>query len=73
MSSNSRKKQNNETSSDINVEQWLMIEAKAKLADAYNKLNIDASKINGKHLTGYSMEDLNNEKKKVKNELKYYD
>lgn len=37
------------------------------------KLNLDNSKIQGKHLVSYSMDDLQNEKKRVKNELKVYD
>ena len=38
-----------------------------------NKLGLDSQKINGKHLANYSMDELQLEKKKVKNELKYYD
>lgn len=34
---------------------------------------MDAAKIQGKHLVSYSLDDLQNEKKKVKNELKVYD
>lgn len=37
------------------------------------KLALDASKIQGKHLVSYSLDELNNEKKRVKNELKVYD
>ena len=52
---------------------WLVQEAKNKLGEALNKLGLDSQKINGKHLATYSMDDLQLEKKKVKNELKYYD
>lgn len=52
---------------------WLLQEAKNKLGDSLNKLGLDSIKINGKHLAAYSMDDLQLEKKKVKNELKYYD
>jgi hypothetical protein len=41
--------------------------------DALSKLGLDPQKIQGKHLTGYTIEELQQEKKKVKNELKYYD
>ena len=34
---------------------------------------MDNSKIQGKHLVSYSLDDLQNEKKRVKNELKVYD
>ena len=44
-----------------------------KLMDAFVKLGIDHNKVNGKHLVGYSMSELNTEKKVVKNELKLYD
>ena len=37
------------------------------------KLALDNSKIQGKHLVSYSLDELNNEKKRVKNELKVYD
>ena len=37
------------------------------------KLGLDVSKIQGKHLVSYSLDELQNEKKRVKNELKVYD
>ena len=58
---------------DSTVVSWLMSDAKGKLQEAVTKLNLDSSKINGKHLPSLGIEDLLNEKKKVKNELKYYD
>ena len=50
-----------------------MVEAKIKYQTACSKLNLDAQKIQGKHLSTFSNEDLMREKKKVKNELKIYD
>jgi hypothetical protein len=50
-----------------------VIEAKQKYLQAIQKLGLDNSKIQGKHLSGFSIDDLNNEKRKVKNELKVYD
>ncbi len=50
-----------------------MNEAKSRLNEAMNKLGLDNQKINGRHLAAYSMDELQLEKKKVKNELKYYD
>lgn len=35
---------------DSPVTQWLMNEAKSKLQEAVNKLNLDSQKLNGKHL-----------------------
>lgn len=58
---------------DTPVGQWLYSEAKLKLQEAMNKLSLDSQKINGRHLALYSMDELMQEKKKVKNELKYYD
>lgn len=40
------------------------------MADSFSKLNLDANKINGKHLQTYNLDELQKEKKKVKNELK---
>lgn len=59
--------------SDNPLSQWLMQEAKQKYHLACSKLNLDAAKIQGKHLSSYSNEELMKEKKKVKNELKVYD
>ena len=59
--------------SDNPLSQWLMVEAKQKYQQACVKLNLDSSKIQGKHLSSFSNEELNKEKKKVKNELKVYD
>ena len=36
-------------------------------------MGLDSSKIQGKHLVSYSLDQLQNEKKRVKNELKVYD
>ena len=59
--------------SDNPLSAWLMVEAKIKYQTACTKLGLDAQKIQGKHLSTFSMEDLMREKKKVKNELKIYD
>lgn len=58
---------------DSPVAQWLANEARQKLADTMNKLGLDSTRILGKHLGTYSADELEREKKKVKNELKYYD
>ncbi len=50
-----------------------MVDAKAKQAETIAKLGLDSQKIAGKHLSGSTLEMLMVEKKKVKNELKYYD
>jgi hypothetical protein len=49
------------------------VAAKQKLMDTMTKLGLDGQKISGKHLQTYSLDELMHEKKKVKNELKYYD
>ena len=59
--------------SDNPLSAWLMVEAKIKYQGACGKLGLDAQKIQGKHLSSFSTEDLMREKKKVKNELKVYD
>ena len=71
MSLSNRKK--GEVTSDISVEQWLQIEAKSRLSEAFSKIGLDTQKINGKHLQAYTVDELQSEKKKVKNELKFYD
>jgi hypothetical protein len=62
-----------EMKDDSPVAQWLMVEAKAKLLETMTKLGVDPQKISGRHLATYSIDELMSEKKKVKNELKYYD
>lgn len=52
---------------------WLKYESNQKYEESLQKLALDASKIQGKHLVSYSLDELNNEKKRVKNELKVYD
>ena len=58
---------------DNPLSNWLMVEAKLKYQAACGKLGLDNQKIQGKHLSTFSMDDLMREKKKVKNELKIYD
>jgi hypothetical protein len=41
--------------------------------EATNKLGLDSIKITGKHLQQQGFDELQQEKKKVKNELKLYD
>ena len=53
--------------------QWLLVDAKSRYSQACGKLGLDSQKVQGRHLTNYSFEDLSNEKKRVKNELKLYD
>ena len=49
------------------------MDAKSRYSQACGKLGLDSQKVQGRHLTNYSFEDLSNEKKRVKNELKLYD
>lgn len=58
---------------DSSVSEWLQSDAKARLQEAYRKLDLDNIKISGKHLITLTLEELQGEKKKVKNELKAYD
>jgi len=58
---------------DNPLSQWLLVDAKSRYAVAINKLGLDAAKVQGRHLTNLPYDDLNNEKKRVKNELKVYD
>jgi len=58
---------------DSPVVTWLLTEAKLKLNQSMQKLNLDSTKITGKHLISYTIDELLQEKKKVKNELKIYD
>ena len=68
-----RRNSSDQLSDNSPVAQWLMNEAKSRLNESMNKLGLDNQKINGRHLAAYSMDELQLEKKKVKNELKYYD
>ena len=55
------------------LQSWLKYESSKKYEESLQKLALDNSKIQGKHLVSYSLDELNNEKKRVKNELKVYD
>lgn len=55
------------------LKNWLKYESNKKYDESLLKLGLDASKIQGKHLVSFSLEELQNEKKRVKNELKVYD
>ena len=55
------------------MKNWLKYESNKKYDKSLLTLGLDASKIQGKHLVSYSLDELQNEKKRVKNELKVYD
>lgn len=55
------------------LKNWLKYDSSKKYEESLQKLGLDITKIQGKHLVSYSLDDLQNEKKKVKNELKVYD
>ena len=69
----SRSEMRGASADDSPVAQWLMVDAKQRLMETMTKLGLDGQKISGKHLQTYTYEELMHEKKKVKNELKYYD
>lgn len=43
---------------DSPVAQWIMNEARSKMQETMQKLGLDAQRINGKHLSNYSVEEL---------------
>lgn len=55
------------------LQTWIKVESSKKYEESLAKLGLDSSKIQGKHLVSYSLDQLQNEKKRVKNELKVYD
>ena len=55
------------------LKSWLKFESSVRYEQSLQRLDLDNQKIQGKHLLSYSLDDLQNEKKKVKNELKIYD
>lgn len=67
------KQDTNKGPADNSVAEWLSGEAKVKLQEALRKLDLDSIKISGKHLITFTLDELQLEKKKVKNELKSYD
>ncbi|CAG9313300.1 unnamed protein product [Blepharisma stoltei] len=52
---------------------WVKVEGNQKLEMALRRLRIDRNTTNGRELANKTTEELNTEKKKVKNELKTYD
>ena len=61
------------TDQQASVVEWINGEAKKKLSQAFIKLNIDSTKVNGRHLAQMNLPDLELEKKKVKDILRSYD
>ena len=59
--------------SQMTPAQWLATEGKRRLDESMRKLKLDKAKISGKTLANYTHEELLQEKKNVKNELKTYD
>lgn len=55
------------------LKEWIKTESSKKYDESLLKLGLDNSKIQGKHLVSFSLDQLQNEKKRVKNELKVYD
>ena len=59
--------------SQMTPAQWLATEGKRRLEESMRKLKLDKAKISGKTLANYTHDELLQEKKNVKNELKAYD
>lgn len=57
----------------LSSSEWLITEGKAKLQESMLKLGLDNSKMQGKHLIDLPIDELQAEKRRVKNELKLYD
>jgi hypothetical protein len=71
--SNSLYIKENKEINQILYENWKQKESKKRLEEAIRRLNLDENKAKVKNLTNFSIEYLNAEKGKVKNELKKYD
>ncbi|CAG9316679.1 unnamed protein product [Blepharisma stoltei] len=56
-----------------NSSDWVKVEGNQKLEMALRRLRIDRNTTNGRELNNKTTDELNTEKKKVKNELKAYD
>lgn len=46
------------TTSDNPIQQWIVSDAKIRLQEAFAKLNLDNSKVSGKHLLTFTLEEL---------------
>jgi hypothetical protein len=55
------------------LKNWLKHESGLRYEQSLMRLGLDSAKIQGKHLANYSLDNLQNEKRNVKNELKQYD
>jgi hypothetical protein len=58
---------------EYTIETWITKGGPLKLRESLNKLNLDLETISKINLASFSYDDLNKEKKNVKNELKNYD
>ena len=57
----------------MDLETWIKIEGPKRLASSFQKLNLNKEKVERKDFTSFVEEELIQEKKNVKNELKLYD
>ena len=57
----------------MNLERWISIEGPKRLEESMRKLKIDKEGVRRKDFSHYNEDEINQEKKNVKNELKYYD
>lgn len=55
------------------LEQWITVEGPRRLEESLKKLKLDTNKINKANLEGLPVDELQAQKKAVKNELKLYD
>ena len=56
-----------------NPSDWVKVEGKARLEASMRRLKLDNNSVHGRELLAKSLEELQQEKRKVKNELKMYD
>ncbi|KAM3139107.1 hypothetical protein pb186bvf_008705 [Paramecium bursaria] len=57
----------------VSLDQWIQNFGPQKLAESLQRLNIDLTRLTKRDLESMNMDQLQNEKKRVKNELKSYD
>lgn len=57
----------------MDLETWINVEGPKRLKQSFSKLKLDNTKVQRKDFTSFIEDELVQEKKNVKNELKYYD
>jgi len=61
------------SASQVPIHVWVRQEGSRRLEESFQRLKLDNQRAQGKELISFNLDELNSEKRNVKNELKHYD